>query len=259
MTLPIWAHRRNHQYGRIVMGGSGGNSMSSCQATMQATECDDDSIAYHFYVSSRESYYCSPTGGKLDSEGGVDVMTCASAFYGSKGAYAGAGAFSLYPPRADLTAFEPHDSVDAQGYSAANDVVAVSGATPAASAMTVVQWPSAAPGDYVIWIEASLEGDVNAYHNYAAFADPHPELAAYGKIRAFGQPSVVYRVPIHIGAQPSAAAVGTYDGYADWDGATGTLHPPDVTITTTDGSGAGRLLPLSAADPNRVHVEMPAL
>src|SRR3954464_12002294 len=25
MVLPIWAHRRNHQYGRVVMGGRYGN------------------------------------------------------------------------------------------------------------------------------------------------------------------------------------------------------------------------------------------
>src|SRR5262249_40496148 len=63
MVLPIWAHRRNKQYGYVVMGGRPGNSMMSCQAFgVPGSECDDDTIGYHFTVSSPEPFYCGPSG-----------------------------------------------------------------------------------------------------------------------------------------------------------------------------------------------------
>src|SRR5690606_14311583 len=37
------------------------------------------------------------------------------------------------------------------------------------------------------------------------------------------------------------SAVTEYAGYGDWDGATGTVHPPDSTISQSGGSGADRL------------------
>ncbi len=56
------------------------------------------------------------------------------------------------------------------------------------------------------------------------------------------------------------SSTNTFEGYGDWDGRTGTVHPPDPTISDSPGSGMGRLLAFknpwaSGADQNmaRVH------
>jgi hypothetical protein len=251
MVLPVWAHRRNHPYGRVVMGGHAGNSITTCGSNgIAGTECDDATIGYHFDVSSNEPFFCSPRGGLASQMSGVDVVTCASSFYGSKGAYADLPAFSLYPPRADLTSFvADHDSSDATRYSLDNDLVAVSGATPAGGATLdpPIRWRPPADGAYVLWVEQSQESDFNAYHNHPQTPDEHPELDGYG--HAFlGQPSLVYAVPFTVSDQADVEVIRDYLGYGDWDGATGTLNPPDFTITTDDGSGAGRLLTTTDED-----------
>src|SRR5581483_2843832 len=125
MVLPVWAHKRNHHYGYVVMGGKAGNSIQSCnQSGISGTDCDDLTIGYHFSVSSPEPFYCSPRGGVTTKVNGVDVISCASAFYGCKGAYAPAPQFSLYPPRADLTSFvDDHDGPDAKAFASVNDLL----------------------------------------------------------------------------------------------------------------------------------------
>jgi hypothetical protein len=64
----------------------------------------------------------------------------------------------------------------------------------------------------------------------------------------FGQPSVVYRAAIRLD-DVTTSATGNTDhilGYSDWTGATGTMMPPDATITTgVPGSGEGRLMEIS--------------
>lgn len=251
MVLPVWANKRDKRYGYVVMGGKFGASETQCAANgIAASECDDGTIGYHFMVSSPEPFYCSPRGGVKTKVNGVDTMTCASSFYGSKGAYAAAPLYSLYPPRADLSAFvDEHDGNDAKGYAKVNDLGAVSGATPLGDKVVdPLRWTAPADGDYVLKIEASLEGDFNTFHNYPSVDDGSPELNGYGK--AFlGQPSVVYAVPFTIGSSSQSYSTDTYEGYGDWDGATGTLHPADMTINTTDGSGGGRLWLVSGSGP----------
>jgi hypothetical protein len=177
--------------------------------------------------------------------GGVDVVSCASPFYGSKGAYADPPAFSLYPPRADLNNFTANDSPDAKNFAQANDLVAVSAATPQAGGplSPPLDWfpQNLAEGDYVAYIELSQESDFNTFNNHPNQADSvsawdfegHPFL---------GQPSVVYRVPFHYDQDGGTAIATQYAGYSTWDGSDGNLHPPDGTITDVPGSGAGRLL-----------------
>jgi hypothetical protein len=250
MVLPVWANRRNHRYGYVVMGGFYGNSMDSCQAGgTDGAECDDQSIGYHGDVSSTEPFYCSPRGG-LTIGGNPDAVSCASFFSSSKGAYADAPAFSLYPPRADLTAFSAgHDSADAHGFAAANDLVAISAATPTRDVVIdpPIRWRPPADGSYVVFVEQSGESDFNLYHDHPNASDEHPELNGYGH-PFLGQPSIVYAIPITVGDQADVELVRGYFGYGDWDGATGTLHPPDYTITDDDGSGAGRLLTTTDQD-----------
>jgi hypothetical protein len=244
MVLPVWAHKRNKAYGLVVMGGAAGNSPARCQAGgIPASECDDRTIAYHSYVSSPEPFYCSPSGGVVTQVNGVDVVTCASAFTGSKGAFADAPMVSLYPPRADLTNFiKGYDSSDANMFATVNDLTAVSGATPAASQVIApIYWAAPADGQYVLKVEASLEKDFNTFHTHKAQDDTNLQWNNYGK-EFLGQPSVVYSVPFTVGDQVNIATATAYAGYGDWDGATGALHAPDNTINTNPGSGAGRLL-----------------
>ena len=233
MVLPVWAHERNHQYPYIVMGGSKG------------VDPDDDSIGYHEAYSSTEPFYCPP------SDLTLDAVSCASQFNSSKGVFQ-PGSFSYYPPRADLTTFGTFDSNDARTYASLNDLAAISAATPIGGTPLdpEISWPvpSTLPsGKYIIKVEVSLEGDFNSSNNHPAVDDRNSELNSFGH-QEFGQPSIVYAVPVTIDGTAQTGITNTWEGYGDWDGATGTLHPPDNTISDSPGTGAGRLAHITDAD-----------
>ena len=59
---------------------------------------------------------------------------------------------------------------------------------------------------------------------------------------------MVYAVPVTIDGTPQIATVDSAVGYGDWDGATGTLHPMDNTISDAPGTGVGRLGHVTDAD-----------
>jgi hypothetical protein len=233
MVLPVWAHKRNKLYPYVVMGGG------------QGVDAHDDSIGYHEAYSSTESFYCPPSNLPLDA------VSCASPFVGSKGLYA-AGKTSFYPPRADLTTFGSFDSNDARDFVRINDLVAISGATPPGGRLLDpdIRWavPSNLPsGQYVVKVEASLEGDFDDAHRHPTFPDFNQELRGFGR-DVLGQPSVVYAVPITVDGTPAIASTNDAVGYGDWDGATGTMHPLDATIAASAGSGVGRLATVTDAD-----------
>lgn len=257
MVFPVWAHRRNHKYPKIVMGGACGNAIESI-CPMGGTcggNCDDSTIAYHGLVSSAEPYYCAPQG--CVGGGLPDVVSCASPYRTlSKGAYLDPTmqkAWSLYPPRADITKVDPMiDSPDLADFARRNDLVAVSQATPRPGKPleAPVYWnPQGLPaGDYVAFLEVSQEADFNASHRYPNSDDTisiwnqqgHPFL---------GQPSIVLRVPFHYDERGTTAGTATYEGYGAWDGQDGKLRPADGTITLDkEGSGLGRLARLGAPE-----------
>jgi hypothetical protein len=240
MVLPVWAHARGKTYPYITMGGAAG------------IDPHDDTIGYHETYSTTENFYCPPSSLALDA------VSCASPFTGSKGIFV-AGQTSVYPPRADLKTFGANDSQDARMFAALNDVAAVSGATPPGNALITpdIRWAvpaSLASGQYVIKVEASLEGDFNAQNNHPSLADANEELRSYGR-DVMGQPSVVYAVPITLDGTPQTAITNVIAGYGAWDGSDGNLHAPDGTISDGDGTGGGRLLHVSDDDGTwRVHV-----
>jgi hypothetical protein len=232
MVLPVWAHARGKQYPYIVMGGSRG------------ADPGENSVGYHEAYSSPELFYCRPTSDSLDA------VSCASVFNSSKGVIR-PGSFSYYPPRADLNQFGSNDSDDARTYASFNDVVAVSGATPPGNQLfDDIHWPvptTMPSGDYVVKVEVSLEADFNDFHNYPPIHDAHPDIDNYGR-SIIGQPSIVYAAHITVDGTPQTAITDTYSGYGDWDGGSGTLHPPDNTISDGIGTGVGRLAHVTDGD-----------
>ncbi len=149
-----------------------------------------------------------------------------------------------------------------------NDVDAVAAATPPYGAAFTGHWVipgDLAPGAYALSVEVAKEFDINA-------ANQHPnevsalDMADYGvdgQPGNVGQPSVLFRVPFTLTG--TAADVGTtaiagdIAGYGDWSGATGDVSPPDDTISSDPGSGAGRLALVNGpGGPARVVVSLSA-
>jgi hypothetical protein len=252
MALPIWAHARGVLYDTVVMEeavcevGGAGYPGESC-------------LGWHEPYSSPDPYFCRPL--MLDSTTSVDAITCPSRFNSEKGKL-DPTTKSYYPPRGDLTAFTSLDSPDPPTYAAINDLDAVAAATPAYGSSYGGSWtvPSdLTAGDYAVLVEVNKEFDANDSHMHPDFDDLN--LPRYGTDGNFGQPSVLYRVPIHIdlaSGVEAQAAVSEIAGYGDWSGATGTINPPDDTISTTNpGSGAARLLQTDGSGGSgRVHVAL---
>ncbi|MFZ6184327.1 CFI-box-CTERM domain-containing protein [Nannocystis pusilla] len=230
-VLPVWAHRRGKTYPRIVF----------------YDDPDQDSLGWHENTSSAENYFCRPLEEWEQEMVAVDTKTCPSpkSFKTDKGAFAATGTTSVYPPRNDLLHRDDLDSEDVGVFAALNDLDAVTAATPSGEApefVVMVLSPEVlAHGPLTAFVEINREHDENRHWDFDRETDHFvdPRLARYG-IEYLGQPSVVYRVefdPLRRGFHGSAE----YVGYGDWDGATGTLHPPDGTISESDGSGADRL------------------
>ncbi|HET6583384.1 MAG TPA: CFI-box-CTERM domain-containing protein [Nannocystaceae bacterium] len=238
-VLPVWAHARGKTYPHITFHD----------------DTDLDSLGWHENASSIEPFFCRPLKPEEQSALLVaDVMSCPSpaVFQSDKGRFDGV-ATSPYPPRSDLTAFEDDgDHPDIRMYPAINDLDAVTGATPAGDddvlATTLVPRAVAEQGRLVAWIEVSLEGDQNLSWEFDReddhFVDPY--LEDYG-IAYFGQPSIVYKVELDPMAK-GFVVTDAYAGYGAFDGLSGTLSPPDATITETGGSGADRLQLLTKSD-----------
>jgi hypothetical protein len=245
----------------------------------------EDQIAFHEPVSSAEPYFCRPFE---PSEVDLDAITCPSAFSSSKGAFATATSHTpslqlYYPPRRDLgPGFIATDNdcsiegatiadgctVDALSYATLDTVKndygldAVAAATPAYGTPYTASWTvpgELAVGDYVVMVEVNKEFDSNQFHLHPNYDDSR--FPGYGIDGNFGQPSVVYSVPLHIdvvSGRPAQAAVSQIAGYSDWDGSSGDINPPDGTISTdVPGSGEARLLLTDGpGGSGRVHVDL---
>lgn len=232
-VLPIWGHRRGKTYPKIVFHDD--------------KEAYQDSLGWHESTSSDEPYFCRPLSA-TEHDMILDTMSCPSpnAFHSDKGRFADGGQTTIYPPRTDLAGFDPEkDHLDIEQYPALNDLDFVTGATPSGGAPThesvALKWDDVGDGPLVAWIEVSLEHDENADWDFDREDDHYVDtkLADYG-IEWLGQPAIVYKVEFDPGAE-GFSGVSEYHGYGDLDGLTGTIHPPDATISTGGGSGADRL------------------
>jgi hypothetical protein len=244
MSLPIWAHARGKTYATVMMTeaicavGGPGYPGESC-------------LGWHEAYSSDELFYCRPLQEmEVQALLAVDAITCPSAFHSEKGKF-DPTTVSYYPPRSDLTSFGPNDTADPPTYAGINDLDTVAAATPGYGTTYSGTWAvpgDLPPGDYQLMVEVNKEFDTNSVHDHPDFVDQN--LASYGTEHNFGQPSVVYEVPLHIDvttANMATAAVSQITGYGDWTGATGILNARDNSISMgVPGSGEGRLLPISA-------------
>jgi hypothetical protein len=245
MSLPIWAHARGKTYSTLLM------QEETCAVGGPAESC----LGWHEGYSSTELYFCRPLLQQTEVQPAigneVDAITCPTKFNSEKGRF-DPTTLNYYPPRSDLTTFTSLDGSDPPTFAAINDLDAVAAATPAYGSVYNGTWSvpsSLPPGDYTLMVEVNKEFDSNASHMHPDFDDSH--LAGYGTDGNFGQPSVVYQVPVHIDASsgtPDAESTSQIIGYGDWTGATGVINPRDATISTSSpGSGEGRLLVISGS------------
>lgn len=252
MALPVWAHKRGVRYDRLVF-----------------QDCREGALGWHETDSSLEPFYCRPM---TETEMSVDTITCPTTSFRSdkgiplrlmkssardecKSLLASEPEYSFYPPRNDLVFYdEARDWEGVPDFRVQNALDAVSQATPASGRTHRVRWvvPATVPnGRYFVYVEVNEEFDQNEHHDYSYFVDP--ALPDYG-IEGWGQPSVVFRVPIELSAVEASASTTEYWGYGAYDGQDGQVRPPDATITRgVPGSGEGRLAPM-AGDTERIRV-----
>jgi len=253
MSLPLWAYARGQLSDAVFM-------VDDLETWM----------GFHEASSSRETYFCRPVN-PSEINLAVDVVTCPSQNFNSVKGKLESTTKSYYPPRNDLTMFTNNDCdmlggvlpgchVSAMAYGVLNDLDAVAAATPPYGQPYERTWhipPTLPAGDYAVVVEVNKEFDTNPSHKYPAYQDPN--LPSYGVDGNFGQPSVLYRVPVRLDSAPMATATSQIIGYSKWTGDApldGTLLPRDSTISTTvPGSGEMRLLAFDGpGGTGRVHV-----
>jgi len=231
-VFPVWAHRHGKTWPKVVFQNG-----------------DENNVSHPVLDSSPEvdPPYCRPISPTEDKVY-WDTGTCATTHvYTDKGTLSTTGV-SLYPPRADISyQCDPAmgcDSPSVNMYKSLNPFDAITQATPLGGTQTEASWPipSDLPvGNYVMWVEVSKAFDFNDTYNQTTFPAPQVVYGTYGAPYR-GQPSIVYSVPFTLSDTMTITGGQTYVGYGDPTGATGTLNPPDATITTgTPGSGASRL------------------
>jgi len=290
-VLPVWAHRRAEAPG--------------AQRFRRVIFQNRDSEGFASRTSSDHSvddYYCLSFNQESTGRDALDAVTCASVFSSDKGRFIkptdversygepqqtedGVGSArqlsldSLYPPRRDVsrcTAAGCFDHEDVAAYvqharTVMPELDAISRATPQGeralgwSFSLPSEWPT--DHEYVLYVEANVEGDYNDTWNERRFPTPRAPAGAwdtwaekYGYPYR-GQPSVVYALPFSL-RQSSTVTVGKPAGYGALQGEDGNLRPMDATISDDPlmrpGSGADRLrdvagirasLRVTSADP----------
>jgi hypothetical protein len=258
-VFPVWANRRVNN----APAGTNASTLKFPQIDYQNR--DDLNLSHPAGDSSPEVHFCRPL---MKNEPTWDAASCPSQAYTDKGEFASGSPGALYPPRADvipsLKSGGGQDSPSVEDYRNRNPFDAVSQASPRLGVETKVSWPipsDLAAGDYVVFVEVSLERDFNTHYGPDRFPSPTAmeiPWSEYG-VPYRGQPSVIYRVPkdgtISIGNTEAVKMADEYVGYGDpgpdaVGGKTpsyftpdGTLRDPDDTITPDrPGSGAARLL-----------------
>ena len=214
MSLPIWAHARGKTYGTLFM------QEETCAVGGPGESC----LGWHESYSSPELYYCRPlqqseAQAAIGTE--VDAITCPTKFNSEKGKFdptmpvllpAAQRSHELHLCRRKRSADVRGDQRSRRG----------GGGDPAVRRRlqrNLVGPLDAAARRYTLMVEVNKEYDSNASHMHPDFDDSH--LPGYGTDGNFGQPSVVYQVPIHIDVTTGttdAQATSQIVGYGDWTG-----------------------------------------
>ncbi len=231
-TFPVWSTKQPLRWPLLVF-----------------QDDDDNDLSHSGAKSSQEFHYCRPLHRPDDNGNGneLDATSCPSSkAYTDKGKVS--SQMSAYPPRADIQRAS-QDTADVEMFDLMNPFDAISQPTPAAGATSTLSFavpPTVPVGNYVLMIEVSKEFDFNATYNESVYPSPVGiPWDDYG-VPYRGQPSVLYRVPFQmIAGQTTVATTLDYVGYGDPDGLDGNIRVPDGTISSTPGSGAGRLAILS--------------
>ncbi|MGE0790789.1 MAG: CFI-box-CTERM domain-containing protein [Sandaracinaceae bacterium] len=270
-VLPVWANRRAAapdamQFSRVIFQ----DRSSEGWASRSSNDFSED------------DYFCLSFQADNSSRDNLDAMTCPSVFRSDKGRYLRASdagyaepfetapgdgqmrpmdLTSLYPPRRDVTRCTGtgcYDHADVERYrddvaAVMPEIDAVTMATAAEGTRTTLsldipeEWPD---GDYVVFVEVNTEGDYNAEWGPAQFPTPLDPSGTwdfwamnYGYPYR-GQPSVVFQVPVAVGAGADVEDAVDPSGYGSLDGAN-EMRPMDGTIANdpsgAPGSGADRL------------------
>jgi len=276
-ALPVWAHRRAAAPGarafpRVIFQSRTSEGWASRSAS-------DFSVDDYFCLSFQE---------ETTRREALDAVTCASTFNSDKGRYLGdadaaagyaepwqdgdtrthrvLGTTSLYPPRRDATRCTSvgcFDHADVDRYDADTrrvmpEIDAVTMATPVGGTEKTIFFEVPAAwenGDYIAWLEVSVEGDYNDTFNDRTFPTPtNAGSSADWDVWAMGygypyrgQPSIVYRIPFTLGETTSTDVVEPA-GYGSVDGTGadgGAVHAMDGQMTndplSAPGSGVDRL------------------
>jgi hypothetical protein len=248
-VFPVWAHRHGMTFPKVRFQTAIDTNGDHIPDILHVCCESEDLLSHSRDNSSTELHYCAPR--KIDKYP-VDTITCASVAYTDKGIFSDQGEISVYPPRTDIAAGATEDSSSVADYAGMNPFDAISAATPLGGQPYEVSWhaPRNLPdGSYVLWVEVSQEFDQNATYSTTLFPPPQVQYGEYGA-PYIGQPSIVYKLPFELAVTDTSASTVDYAGYGDPDGKTGTLHPPDNTITTA----IDRFQKVMATTPYRVQL-----
>ena len=259
MVLPVWAWARGKLYPPVVM-----------------QDGHEEWMGFHESSSSPDPYYCRPMGLQ---EVDVDAISCPTKVFNSaKGRLAAELPLVPYPPRNDLMVFTERDcdtpgmsgpmcSRSAERFKSMNDLDAVAAATPPFERVFEGQWAGrpAAPqrrrlrarrgGEPGIRPERHLPAD-RLRRSDVESERVHPDRAAQQPRPAVG--GLSGPLPDRR-ADPIRAPPAESPGTAPPDGMNGTLHAPDSTISSSAGSGEGRLRTIAspfAEGTGRVFVKL---
>jgi hypothetical protein len=282
-VLPVWAHRRSSapgalQFPRVIFQDRASEGFAS-RTSNDSTRDEYFCLSFNSSTTSRDALDAMTCASVFNSDKGryvtpADVTGGYSEPYdpsvGVRERFA-LDLESLYPPRRDVTPCTPgtgcSDHADVARFASdarrvMPELDAVTMATPRGGAETSVmftapdEWPD---GDYAVFVEVNVEGDYNPHFGPAQYPTPTDDGAGGSGSRwdywavnygypFRGQPSVVYRLDVHLGPEGDEASAITPVGYGSVSGRGadgGAIFAMDGTISddpiTLPGSGADRL------------------
>jgi len=278
-VLPVWAHRRAAVPGATLFPRVIFQRRPEGYASRICEDSTPDSyfcLSFSVQTTRKTGLDAITCASPFNSDKGR-IMTAADVASGySEPSMIGKRPLpldSLYPPRRDFVTCADastmntcmggssacQDHTDSGKYAdmartVMPDIDAITMATPPEDQPVAItfpipsEWPD---GDYLAYLEVNTEGDYNESYNDTLYPTPMSQdwdswALSYG-YPFRGQPSVVFKLAIHVGNAETVSAAEAF-GYGSLSGVGsegGTLWPLDATIsdnaTAAPGSGVDRL------------------